>query len=97
MDTFNPDEVNPFILITIERVEREFTRSRICITSVRFLRHKVAIVGKKENGTNVGCTIRFDIPNRPPLARYHNYPWFERVQARPLVNRRPDITLPRAV
>ena len=93
MDTFDPEDINTIILINIENVEREFNRLNITITSVRFLRHKVAIYGKKANGTNVGCTIRFDIPNSPPSARYHNLPWFERLQARPLINRTPDITL----
>ena len=78
MDTFNHEDVNPFFLIHIEDVQREFTRLHIEITSVWFLRHKVIIIGKGQDDTNVGVTIRFDIPNAPPHARYHNLPWQER-------------------
>ena len=78
MDTFNDEDVNPFILINIEDVHREFTRLRIELTSVCFLQHKVVIIEKRRDGTNVGVTIRFDIPNAPPQARYHILTWQER-------------------
>ena len=78
MGTFNDDDINPFILLIIDDIHRDFTRLHIDITSVRFLRHKVVIIGKRNDGTNVGATARFDIPNAPPRVCYHNLPWHER-------------------
>lgn len=83
MDTFNPDDINPAILLEIEDVHREFTRLSILITSVRFLRHGVTIIGKKKNGTTCGVNIRFNNPNATPSAQYFNLPWFERLQVSP--------------
>ena len=85
MNIFNDDDVNPFILLHINEIHREFTRLGIEITSVRFLRHRVTIIRKKRNGKTAGVSICFNTPNAPPIARYFNLLWPERYQARPRV------------
>ena len=77
MDTINEDNINPYILFNIRSVHDSFTFHNVDLISIRLLRHKCVIVGKKENGTNAIITIRFDRPNYPATYQAQNYTWQE--------------------
>ena len=75
MDTINEDKINPYILFNIRSVHDSFTFHNVDLISIRLLRHKCVIVGKKEDGTNAVITIRFG--RVPATYRARNYTWQE--------------------
>ena len=69
------NELHPLIEYNIDSVERSFAFYSIELVSIRQVRNKCIITGRKPDGTNVAVIWKYF--TYPPRVSFHNYSYRE--------------------